>query len=390
MKLPTVVNHPPRVDVPSDNRPLVAPIYQSVKFTFEDLDEADRHGRGEREGFFYSRIANPTLRQLELTLAALQGRDGCLLTSSGVAAVSLAMQALCKQGDHVIIFAEGYLPSRAMVRRVLARYGVRYTVLSIEDMAALEAKLRAEPTRLIIFESPTNPLLKIADIERITTLAKTHGALTLLDNTFAGFHNHGAYDIDVYVHSLTKYASGHGDVMGGAVIARKNLIASMRNDFIVMGATLDPHAAFLLQRGLKTYALRYERQCENALRVAQFFESSDRVMNVRYPGLPSHPQHQLARKQMRDFGSMVSFELKNGKALMKKFIAALQLFPVSASLGSTESLILPPQMQVPRDLNKTERAWSGITENTVRLSIGIEAVEDLIQDLERGLGACGQ
>jgi cystathionine beta-lyase/cystathionine gamma-synthase len=275
-----------------------------------------------------------------------------------------------------------------MVRRVLARYGVRYSVLSIEDVASLEAKLATEPTRLIVFESPTNPLLKIADIERITTLAKTHGALTLLDNTLAGFHNHGGYDIDVYIHSLTKYASGHGDVMGGAVIAHKELITSMRPDFIVMGATLDPHAAYLTQRGLKTYALRYERQCENALRVAKFLEQSTNVENVRYPGLPSHRQHELARKQMRDFGSVISFELKNGKEKMKTFVQALRLFPVSASLGSTESLILPPQMQVPRDLSKTERGWSGITENTVRLSIGIEAVEDLIEDLGRALSEC--
>ena len=385
MKTPTLVNHPPRVDVPADNRPLVAPIYQSVKFTFDDMDEADRHGRGQREGFFYSRISNPTLRQLELTLAELQGRDACLLTSSGVAAVSLTLLSLCKQGDHVVMFAEGYLPSRAMVRRVLARYGVRYSVLSIEDIEGLEAKLRAEPTRLVIFESPTNPLLKIADIARITALAKANGALTLLDNTLAGFHNHGGYDIDVYIHSLTKYASGHGDVMGGAVIARKDLIAAMRNDFIVMGAMLDPHAAFLVQRGLKTYALRYERQCENALRVAQYLQQCDKVTEVRYPGLTSHPQHALACRQMRDFGSMISFELENGKALMKAFVKALQFFPVSASLGSTESLILPPQMQVPRDLTAAERAWSGITENTVRLSIGIEAAEDLIADLEGAL-----
>jgi len=385
MKTPTLVNHPPRVDVPADNRPLVAPIYQSVKFTFDDMDEADRHGRGQREGFFYSRISNPTLRQLELTLAELQGRDACLLTSSGVAAVSLTLLSLCKQGDHVVMFAEGYLPSRAMVRRVLARYGVRYSVLSIEDIEGLEAKLRAEPTRLVIFESPTNPLLKIADIARITALAKANGARTLLDNTLARFNNHCGYGIDVYIHSLTKYASGHGDVMGGAVIARKDLIAAMRNDFIVMGAMLDPHAAFLVQRGLKTYALRYERQCENALRVAQYLQQCDEVTEVRYPGLASHPQHALACRQMRDFGSMISFELKNGKALMKAFVKALQFFPVSASLGSTESLILPPQMQVPRDLTAAERAWSGITENTVRLSIGIEAAEDLIADLEGAL-----
>ena len=197
MKPPTRVNHPPEVKVPEDNRPLVAPIYQSVKFTFDDVEESQRQSRGERDGYVYSRVSNPTLRQLELTLADLQGRDGCLLTASGVAAVHLALVALCRQGDHIIVFAETYQPTRYIVRRLLARYGVRHTMLSIEDTAGIEGTLAATPTRLIVFESPTNPVLKVADIARITASARRHGALTVLDNTFAGFHNHGQFDIDV-------------------------------------------------------------------------------------------------------------------------------------------------------------------------------------------------
>ena len=281
MKPPTRVNHPPAVDVPADNRPLVAPIYQSVKFTFDSVAEAERQSRGERSGFVYSRVSNPTLQQLELTLAELQRRDACLLTASGVAAVNLALLSLCKQGDHIIMFAEMYQPTRYMIRRLLSRYGVAHTMLSIEDTDAIERTLAATATRLVMFESPSNPLLKIADIERITAAARTHGALTVLDNTFAGFHNHGQLDIDVYVHSLTKYASGHGDVMGGAVIARHELIDTMRRDFVVLGATLDPHTAFLIQRGLKTYALRYERQCENALRIAQYLQAHAGVARTR-------------------------------------------------------------------------------------------------------------
>ena len=381
----TLVVHPPEVELAPDNRPLVAPIYQSVKFEFDDVDEVTKNSRGERPGFQYSRMANPTLQQLELTLAALQGRDACLVTASGVAAVNLALLSLCKQGDHVVLFAEAYQPTRMMIRRILGRYGVRHTMLSIEDLDGLKRVLAETPTRLVMFESPTNPVLKIADLARITSLAREHGALTVLDNTFAGFHNHGQYDIDVFVHSLTKYASGHGDVMGGAVIARHELINAMRPDFITIGATLDPHACFLIQRGLKTYFLRYERQCTNALAVARFLESRPEIERVRYPGLTSHPHHQLAKSQLKDFGSVVTFELKGGLPAAKRFAESLTLFATVSSLGSTDSLVLPPQHLAPSGMNAEERRWSGITDETVRLSVGIEAAEDLIADLAQAL-----
>jgi cystathionine beta-lyase/cystathionine gamma-synthase len=386
MKAPTRVNHPPAVVVPEDNRPLVAPIYQSVKFTFDDIGESERFSRGQREGYLYSRISNPTLRQLELTLAELQGREACLLTGSGVAAVNLAMLALCKQGDHVIYFAEMYQPTRYMVRRLLSRYGVHHTMLSIEDVDAIERTLAATPTRLIMFETPTNPLLKIADLSRITAAAKRHGALTVLDNTFAAFHNHGQFEIDVFVHSLTKYASGHGDVMGGAIVTSRTLVDAMKSDFIVLGATLDPHAAFLIQRGLKTYPLRYERQCRSALQIARFLESHPRVARVRYPGLATHPQHALAKAQMHDFGTLVTCELHGSRDDAKAFAEALRLFPISASLGSTESLVQPGQLMRPRDLSDQERVWAGVTDMTMRLSIGIEDEGDLIADLQQALG----
>ena len=381
----TRLNHPPEVTVPPDNRPLVAPIYQSVKFTFDDIEQSELHSRGQRPGFVYSRIGNPTLRQLELSLAEIQGREACLLTSSGVAAVSLALLALCKQGDHVLCFAQTYQPTRYFIRRVLARYGVRHTMLSILDAEGIERTLATTPTRLVVFESPTNPTVRVADIACITAAAKAHGALTVLDNTFAGFHNHGQFDIDVYLHSLTKYAAGHGDVMGGAIIANAGLIAAMRADYVATGSTLDPHAAFLVQRGLKTYSLRYERQCANALRIAQFLESCEHV-KVYYPGLPSHPQHALARAQLKDFGSMLCIELRDG-GRAKRFAEALQFFAISASLGSTESLVQPGQLMRPRDLSNEERGWAGITDATLRLSVGIEAVEDLITDLTQALGA---
>jgi cystathionine beta-lyase/cystathionine gamma-synthase len=387
MKPPTRLNHPPAVTVPDDNRPLVAPIYQSVKFTFDSVEESQRQSRGEREGFVYSRVSNPTLRQLELTLAELQGREDCLLTASGVAAVNLALLALCKQNDHVILFAQMYQPTRYMIRRLLARYGVRHTMLSITDVDSIERTLAATPTRLVMFESPTNPILKVADISRITAAARAHGALSVLDNTFAGFHNHGQFDVDVFVHSLTKYASGHGDVMGGAIIAGKHIIDAMKTDFIVLGATLDPHAAFMIQRGLKTYSLRYERQCQNALRIAKLLESQPCVARVTYPGLVSHPQHELTKQQMHDFGAMVSMELRADRAGSRRFAEALRLFPISASVGSTESLIQPGELMLPRDLSEQERQWADVHDTTMRLSIGIEDTDDLIADLTQALAA---
>ncbi|MBM0107875.1 aminotransferase class I/II-fold pyridoxal phosphate-dependent enzyme [Steroidobacter sp. S1-65] len=387
MKISTRVNHPPAVAVPADNRPLVAPIYQSVKFTFDDVAETERQSRGQRDGFQYSRVSNPTLQQLSLTLAQLQGRDDCLLTASGVAAVNLALLALCKQGDHVMLFAEMYQPTRYMIRRLLGRYGVTHTMLSIEDTVGIEQALAAKPTRLVMFESPSNPVLKIADIEAITAAARRHGALTVLDNTFAGFHNHGQFEIDVFVHSLTKYASGHGDVMGGAVIARRELIDRMRQDFIVLGATLDPHTAFLIQRGLKTYALRYERQCANAMHVARFLEGHPQVARVSYPGLTSHPQYQLAQRQMLDAGTIVSVELKEQGGSPAAFANALKLFAISASVGSTESLVQPGQLMKPRDLNESEQQWAAVSDRTMRLSVGIEDAEDLVADLQQALSA---
>jgi cystathionine beta-lyase/cystathionine gamma-synthase len=311
-----------------------------------------------------------------------------LLTASGVAAVTITLMALCKQGDHVVLFAESYQPSRHAVRRLLSRYGVSHTLLSIEHLDKLEETLKTTPTRLVLFESPTNPLLKVADIERLTTLARANGALTVLDNTFAGFHNHGQFDIDVFVHSLTKYASGHGDVMGGAVIARRDLIDAMKPDFIVHGSALDPHTAFLIQRGLKTYFLRYDHQCATASAVARFLESHPSVKQVRYPGLVSHPQHALASKQMLDMGTLVTFDLQP-HIKPESFANALKLFTLAASVGSTESLIQPGQLMMPRDLNATERDWAGVTAQTMRLSCGIEDQDDLIADLNQAFDAAG-
>jgi cystathionine beta-lyase/cystathionine gamma-synthase len=389
MKKPTRVNHPPEVELPPGNRPVVAPIYQTVKFEFETLAETERFLRGERPGFFYTRSSNPTNRQLEQLLAELQGREDCLVTASGVGAIAQALLALTRAGDHILCFVETYNPTRYLIRRVLGRFGVTHTMLSIEDAAGIERVLGSQPVRLVYFESPTNPVTKIADIAAITRAAHAVKALAVMDNTFAGFHQHGEFDVDVFIHSLTKYASGAGDVMGGAVIARAELIRAMHADFGALGGTLDPHAAFLILRGLKSYFVRYQAQCRSAQRIAELLAAHAAVARVHYPGLATHPRHALAARQMRDFGTIVTFDLVGGAAAAERFADALELFALAASLGSTESLVLPAQLMRGRELDAEQQRIAAITPGTVRLSIGLEDLDDLIEDVTRALAAAG-
>ena len=385
MKDRTRVIHQPAVEVPPDNWPLVAPIYQSVKFEMGRIEESLKAFRGERPGFFYTRTSNPTSRQLEEQLASLQGRDECIVSGSGVAAISTCLLSLCKAGDHILCFVETYGPTRYLIRRLLSKFGVDYTMLSIEDDEGIERVLSERPTRLVYFESPTNPVTQIADIERICRAARAAGALTVMDNTFAGFHNHGQYDVDVFLHSLTKYASGHGDVMGGAIISSHELIRSMRQDASNLGPVLDPHAAFLILRGMKTYFLRYDAQAASAMKIAEWLDAHPMVSLVRYPGLPCHPRHELARRQMKDFGTMITLDLKGGMDEAGVFVEALGLFAITASLGSVESLVMPPHFTQPRDFSAEQLKICGITPSTVRLSIGAEDTDDLIADLEQAL-----
>ena len=385
MKKPTRVNHPPEVELPPGNRPLVAPIYQSVKFEFDTLEETERYLRGERPGFFYTRTSNPTTRQLELLLAELQGRPDCLVTATGVGAIAQTLLALTKQGDHILCFVETYNPTRYLIRRLLGRFGVTHTMLSIEDLAGVERALAAQATRLVFFESPTNPVTKIADVAALTRLARAAGALSVMDNTFAGFHQHGGYEVDVFIHSLTKYASGTGDVMGGAVIGPTELIRALRTDFGALGGALDPHAAYLILRGLKTYFTRYQAQCASAGRIAHYLSQHAAVARVHYPGLPTHPQHALAAQQMQDFGTIVTFDLKGGAAAARHLADHLELFALAVSLGSTESLLVTAQMMASRELSAEQQRISAITPGTVRLSVGLEDVDDLLLDLAQAL-----
>ncbi|HEX6996641.1 MAG TPA: PLP-dependent aspartate aminotransferase family protein [Gammaproteobacteria bacterium] len=381
MKKETRVNHPPEVRPPAGNRSLVEPIYRSVKFTYPSI-EASLSPEAKELGFDYTRDSNPTTRALELLAAELQERDDGICTATGMAAIWLAILGNIRSGERILLFLESYRPTRVAVRRMLARFGITHALVSLRDTEAIERELAREDTKLLLFESPTNPMLQVPDIAWLVERARAHGVISVLDNTFAGLHNHGGFDVDYYVHSLTKYAGGHGDAMGGIVIGEKKKIKALRPQAVNLGACMDPDVAFLMLRGLKTYYLRYERHSQNAQAIAEFLAKRPEVERVYYPGLASDPNHALARRQMRDFGGVVTFDLKGAdRAKTWAFIDALEIFATTASLGSTESLVCPVQLYLGSDLSAEEQRRAGIGESTVRLAVGIEHVDDLVADL---------
>jgi cystathionine beta-lyase/cystathionine gamma-synthase len=384
MKKETRVTHPPEAKLPDGNVPVVTPVYRSVKFTYPTID-ASLSREAKEGGFDYTRDSNPTTRELELTAAELQDRDDAVAVGSGMAAIWLALLGNLEAGHRVVIFAESYRPNRVAVRRFLPKLGVEFVMLSVHDHEAIAKEFADERTKLVLFEAPTNPMLQVPDLEAIVSLAKQSSVVTVLDNTFAGLHNHGRYEIDYFVHSLTKYANGHGDVMGGIVIADKKRIRAIKPLAINMGATLDPGAAFLIARGLKTYFVRYRQHSASALAIAELLAKRKEVARVFYPGLASDPGHSLARKQMSEFGGVLSFDLKATKEQTWAFIDALELFTTTSSLGSTESLVAPVQLYLGSDLTAEEQKRAQIKDCTVRLAVGLEHVDDLIADLDQAL-----
>jgi cystathionine beta-lyase/cystathionine gamma-synthase len=380
MKKESRVIHQPKVDLPAGNEPLVAPVYRSVKFTFPDV-EAALAPEARRHGFDYTRDANPTTRQLELLCADLQGREDAVCVSTGMAAAWLAVLGNLSAGDRIVFFLECYRPIRTMIRERLIQFGIEYQMLSIHDHDAIAAALSDDRTKLLLFEAPTNPMLQVPDFDALLSLAKANDVLTVLDNTFAGLHNHGEFEVDFYIHSLTKYASGHGDVMGGIVIANRDRIAALKPWAINMGATLDPGAAFLILRGLRTYFLRFHRHSDSARKIATYLRDHERVARVFYPALDDDPGHRLAERQMDGCGGVLSFDLACEKRQTWAFIDALQMFVTTSSIGSSESLVAPVRLYFARDLSDEEAERAGITDGTIRLSVGLEHPDDLIADL---------
>lgn len=385
MKKETRVTHQPEVALPEGNRSLIGPIYRSVKFTFPTIADS-LTAEARSTGFEYTRDSNPTTRQLELLCAELQDRDDAIAVGTGMASIWLALLGNLRAGDRVVVFVESYRPTRVAARKFLPRYGIEFDMVSLQDHEAIERAFANEATKAILFESPTNPMLQVPDIEAICELAARHGVVTILDNTFAGLHNHGQYPIDFFVHSLTKFANGHGDVMGGVVIGNSEQLRPLKPLAVNMGATLDPNAAYSILRGMRTFFLRYERHCRNAQALAAYLESRPEVADVFYPGLPGHPAHALAARQMHDFGGVLSFTLEGADEQRTwAFIDALELHVTASSLGSTDSLAAPVALYFASDLSEEERARAGITQATVRLAVGIEHIDDLIADVDQAL-----
>lgn len=387
MKFDSKLIHQPQLTLRGSNRPLVSPVYHSVKYTADTIEELQQVFASDGTGFVYSRVGNPTVRQLELVLADAQGREECVCVGSGLAAISSMFIALLRAGDHIVLGIESYKPTRLFYKKILAKFGVTATFVSITDLAAIKEAIVPGRTRLIAFESPTNPVTRLADVEGICAIAKEAGALTVMDNTFAGFHHHGEFKVDLFLHSLTKFANGHGDAMGGAIIGNKSLIDIIRGYVIELGPCLDAQSAFLHLRGMKTYTLRYERAASHANFLATALLNHKRVSRVLYPGLDCHPDHALARKQMRDFGTILALYPNTDQAGMKRFMNALKMFAITASLGAVESLVAPIDMFYGTDLTDEEKKIALITPNAVRLSIGIEDRDDLLADLNQALSS---
>jgi cystathionine beta-lyase/cystathionine gamma-synthase len=377
----TLLNHPIEVPLEDGNRPLIQPIYNSAKFTLSDsIPYWDQ--------FVYGRVSNPGLRRLELSLAEFQGRDDCIVVSSGIAALSGVFMGLLKSGDHMITFRDLYKPGRVFIKDYLSRYGIESSVIKLGDYQVLEKAIIVGKTKLIHFESPSNPNLEIVDIEKVLEIAKRNHVLVSMDGTFAGLHQHKKFDVDIMIQSLTKFGNGHGDVIAGAISGKKEIIKVIREMTLYLGAHLDPQAVYLIERGLKTYMLRYERQTKTACEVAHYLSNHPKVKVVRYPGLKDHKNHALALKQMDDMGAVISFEINPEVApSADKFCHKLNLIQIAASLGATESIICPTQTFFGLDLSIVDREEMGINPYSLRLSIGLEDTRDIIHDLENALVA---
>jgi len=366
---------------------LTIPIYETSTFGFAKAEEVPVAVAGLR-GYTYSRWDNPTVVILEKKLAALEhGGDGAAF-SSGMAAISTAIFSFLKKGTHVLGIKDLYGGTYALLHDILPDLGFDTTLVESSDFGALERGTKKN-TRVVYIESPTNPTLKLVDIQRAARLAHSNGALLMVDNTFASPINQNPIDFgaDVVLHSVTKYINGHADLIAGAAVANKDgahRIKMMRRDF---GGTLDPIPAWLILRGMKTMAIRVRQQNATAMALAEFLSTHKKVATVHYPGLKTHHQHQLAKKQMKGFGGMLSFEIKGTAKDAMKFTESVRVGTLAASLGGVETLVSQPYNMTHTQMSAKERAETGIPETLVRVSVGIEDVDDLVSDFRRALAA---
>jgi cystathionine beta-lyase/cystathionine gamma-synthase len=367
------------------NGPLGTPIYQTSTFQVTDNDE---QLRATDTDHFYTRYGNPTNTVAEKTVAALEGTEAALTFASGMGAITTTIMALLKSGDHVVAQRDIYGGANKFFSQWLPKMGIETTFVDTTHYEHHEQAMRPN-TKLLYLESPTNPTLRIVDFQRATELAKSHGLLTMIDATFGTpiNQNPAKYGIDLVMHSGTKYLAGHSDLICGVVCGRLELLEKIWSTRTTLGNCMDPHASWMLIRGLKTLPVRVARQNENARRVAEFLSSHSKVRSVNYPFLKSHPQCDLAHRQMRGGGGMVSFEVDGTGEDARRVSEAMRLFTLAPSLGSVESLVSIPVLTSHAMVPAEERAKTGVTEQLIRLSVGIESVDDLIADLDHALQA---
>jgi len=359
---------------------VVIPIHLASTFARRELGKPTG-------GYEYSRTGNPTRHALEKRLASLEDAKYGLAFASGLAAEATLLLSLLKKGEHVIAFDDLYGGTRRLFNQTFSNFGLEFTYVDARYVENIERAIKSN-TRLIWLETPTNPLMKLCDIRAISKTARERNIITVVDNTFMSpyFQNPLGLGADIALHSTTKYLGGHSDVVGGAVMLSNNeLYSKIKFNQNAIGAVPSPFDCFLVLRGIKTLAMRMERHNFNALKIAKYLESHPHVEKVNYPGLKSHPQHELAKRQMSGFGGILSFELKGSLKDVKNFLKKLKIFALAESLGGVESLIDHPALMTHASLTKQERKKIGITEGLLRLSVGIEDVKDLMADLKQAL-----
>ena len=367
------------------SEPVGTSIARTANFTFSDTEEMRRWAEGKSSAYIYTRYGNPTLATAEKKIAALEGAQAAVVAASGTAAISAALLAVLKEGDEVIASRQLYGGSYRLLRDIFPRFGIG--VRHVEaDLAGVE-KLVGPRTKALYIETPTNPTLRLVDLKKASAFAQEWGLVAIVDNTFASpvLQKPLAMGFHLVVHSASKSLAGHSDVIAGAAAGSDVLIDKVRHNIIQIGGSMDPEAAFLLIRGLKTLGIRIERQCRNAMAAAKFLEKHPKVARVHYPGLPSHPDHKLAKAQMRGFGGMLAFDHKGGLAGARRFGDRIRIFLLAASLGGCESLAVLPIYTSHYNMSAAELQAASVSPGTVRVSVGLEDPEDLIEDLRQAL-----
>jgi methionine-gamma-lyase len=367
------------------NAPVTTPIVRTSNFNFADTAELKRFAEGKSKAYLYTRYGNPTLAVAEAKIADLENGEAGLVTASGTAAISSALLAVLKCGDEVIATRQLYGGSFRLFRDILPRMGIR-THFVEADLEGVD-RLVNEKTRALYVESPTNPILRVVDLKKAVGLARRHKLVSLIDSTFGSPVLQKPLDLgfDLVLHSATKYLAGHSDIIAGAVAGSRHWVNRVRETMILLGGSMDPDPAYLLIRGLKTLEVRVRRQCETAMAVARFLQRHPKITQVHYPGLASHPDHRLAKRQMRGFGGMLAFDLKGGLAAARRFCDRTRIFLLAASLGGVESLIVLPIYTSHYRMSTEELAAAGVQPGTVRISVGLEDPADLIADLGQAL-----